>query len=158
LSRKVNFSLRALCNRLIDGLVGGLVVGLVYGLVFTLMDGLVFGLISSLVFILSGGLIDKSSIAESSHINQGLRQTIVVGLVLWLMGSGLVIGLGSGLVIGLGVGLVVGLIVGLRDVIYHLLLRYILWRVEKVAPRRFDHFLYHARDLRLMRQVGGGFI
>jgi hypothetical protein len=33
-----------------------------------------------------------------------------------------------------------------------------LWRGERVAPRRFDRLLFHARDRRLMRQVGGGFV
>jgi len=87
--------------------------------------------------------------------------------------SGFVVALGGVPVFGLAVwlsseitykelswlafGLFFGILFGLADFCKHITLRTFLWR-QGDAPLRFDKFLYHAKDRRLMRQVGSGFV
>lgn len=161
------------------GLFCGIVSALHFGGWHRLPIGLVFGLLFWLLFWvlffqtqrkLDFELRGEVRIADIPQTNQGLWQTLQTGLFITLLvaspiwlGGMLVLNnlqfyeLAFGLFFMLFIGLIFGLDLGLNDVIKHLYLRYLLWRTE-VAPRRFDHFLYHARDLRLMRQVGGGFI
>jgi DNA replication protein DnaC len=133
---------------------------------------LIFGMIFVFIFWQMSAFNDTTQISEVTKINQGLEQTLISGLaigqgvtltfLLFLSIGRLVMGNASYLLNELPAIVFTGVIfsfgMGFGDVTRHLSLRFLLWRVEKVAPRRFDHFLYHARDLRLMRQVGGGFI
>ncbi|MBZ0280435.1 MAG: NACHT domain-containing protein [Anaerolineae bacterium] len=114
-----------------ERLVGGLVIGLI-GLLFwglvIEVGGLAILLNAMLVVPLIGMLVGKGSIVQRGHPGQGIWDTLVVGLV-----------------------------VGLGDVYKHFLLRGFLHRQE-LLPFRTVQFLHYARERRLLRQVGGGFI
>lgn len=132
-------------------------VGLLFGLLFGLSGGLIFGLLGGLLGGLSGVLgkmLKSSQISQRNKLNQGLKDTLIV--VLFVVLLFVLIGVLSGeLIVGLIVGLLFGLIGGLSNVIKHLLLR-ILINKQELAPKRYDLFLQHVVERRIMRQVGGG--
>jgi hypothetical protein len=181
---------------LIGGLRYGLIVAGIFGLFGALIDalmdaltyGLIFVMLSGLIGGLRSGLSGKNPISLRAYPNQGLVDTLIKGLSVWLIFGllimliimlifipfpGLSFRLGSlrihlafdepshvlifGLSWGLIFGLIFGLVSGLSDVNKHLILRGLLLH-KQVVPRRYDKFLYYAKDRRLMRQVGGGFI
>jgi len=154
------FNRETLLGMLFVGLVAGLFLGLMFGLVSgsarKLLDGLVAGLVFGVISVLRDVLIDQSTIVHRKHPGQGIGDTLQSGLVLGLVG-GLVFGLVIELRDGLIVGLIVGLGVGLVDVYKHFLLRgFLHW--QRCLPFRAVKFLHYARERRLLRQVGGGFI
>ena len=152
--------IRALILGLIGGLVGGLIGGLIVGLSLSLIVGLVVGLSLGLTVGLSDGLSRKSLVDDRSYVNQGLWDSfffgLIEGLIDWLIFC-LIVGLSLGLRLELIGGLIFLLSIVLNNILKHMILRCMLWRQE-VAPRRFDRLLYHAKERRLMRQVGGGFV
>jgi type II secretory pathway predicted ATPase ExeA len=86
----------------------------------------------------------------------GLAVGLAGGLAVGLAG-GLAGGLAYGLAFGLAYGLAVGLASGLvGEVGRHFILRYCLMR-EQNAPFFYAPALFHARERRLLRKVGGSF-
>jgi eukaryotic-like serine/threonine-protein kinase len=117
---------------------------------------------------LSSGFIATNPITQRMYPNQGLKNTLFIGLLVWIICWITFIlfiwlltrqsGWSTDSIFFTGLfGLPFGLFVGLGSVIKHIILRGLLW-CKGVAPRRFDKFLYYAKDRRFMRQVGGGFI
>ena len=113
---------------LATGLASGLATGLVAGLPTVLVFGLAGGLVTGLVFGLVGGLV-----------------------------GGLVFGLVRGLATGLVFGLSVWLVFGGSAFIQHFVLRFILWRRQRI-PWQLARFLDYAAERIILRKVGGGYI
>ncbi|MCC6615595.1 MAG: NACHT domain-containing protein [Anaerolineae bacterium] len=162
--QRLRISWRELVGGLANGLAGGLVGGLVGWFAFglggslagALFGGLVVGFSLGLGGAMANGLIGFSSVLDRTTPSQGIWDTFLLGLIMaptlglagWLL---------AGQVFGSSLGLAIGLTRGPFDIIRHLILRCLLY-AEQNTPLRFDKLLYHARDRRLMRQVGGGFI
>ncbi len=116
---------------------------------------LIFALIMGIVI---GGLIasvnERTQISQRSYINQGFTDTTKLSAIIGLT-VGVVVSVLSGLTMGLIAGLISGLIHGrFNNVIKHVIIRITLYH-EKLAPRRYDHFLHHMVERRIMRRVGG---
>lgn len=163
---------RKLSNLLWIGLFFGMFSG-VAGYIGSQMENLVSGLLSGLLtggvfWGMIGGLFGNSTITQRNYFGQGVRNTLLFGLFCGLLG-GLFGWLGalfiqtpikelvSGPVGGL-FGVLLGLMLfGLGDIYKHFLLRGFL-RLQGLLPFRAVKFLHYARERRLLRQVGGGFI
>ncbi|GLV59795.1 hypothetical protein KDH_66190 [Dictyobacter sp. S3.2.2.5] len=167
-----------LATGLAFGTAIGLGAGLIHGVVSSIISGVIFDFISLLLGGLSNDRLDKQIFTRP---NQGMRystrNSILVGLVVglvaglvngliigWLNGLdtssmlvGIVFGLITGMVTGLATGFSIGLSNGGTAGIQHIVLRWFLWRVERI-PWRYSRFLDYATEHILLRKVGGGYI
>ncbi|MEM7126211.1 MAG: BTAD domain-containing putative transcriptional regulator [Chloroflexota bacterium] len=138
-----------------------------YFLIFTLLIGILFGLLRAL----SG-----KTVSDKAQPNQGIllsaRNMFVAGgvvtILMWLLldlGLWLAIGRPEGgiplnlfsLRVGIGFGLIMSLWYGGMDLIYHSVLRLMLW-LHGILPLNLAQFLNHATSLIFLRKVGGGYI
>ncbi|MEM9955815.1 MAG: hypothetical protein AAF846_29720, partial [Chloroflexota bacterium] len=140
------------------GIFTRLIFGLFVGVSFPLLIGLFLGILN--------GVMGQTVVASRNIINQGLRETLIVGLGSALIACSIIsfglknydgININNELAIGMIAGLAWGMISGIGDVLQHLLLRWVLMR-QNLAPRRYDHFLMAMVERRLMRRVGGSVI
>jgi MFS family permease len=180
----LSFSLKETLKGLIVGLRAGLIIGLVGVFFGALANGLTTGLgvglmLMGLIVVLGGtsGLRTvevRTRSTPNQVIRQSMKLTIFAGLFTWLVvilviGLGLMVGLGGpslenlriGLLFGAVVGLFGGLEVGLffqgQAIISHFILRFILYRNDKI-PWNYVRFLDYAAERIFLRKVGGGYI
>lgn len=153
----------------------GIVIGLVSGILFSQF---IFIWLADMFARLFGGTLamffEEWTIRESRVPNEGFRHALASGILAPLVIYGFyqilngifdaaerLLGstrstLDFQFLVPIGVW-AISLLFGLSMVFNHIVLRVLLYR-EGSVPLRFDKLLYHARDRRLMRQVGGGFI
>lgn len=103
------------------------------------------------------GISHQSSISTRTKYNEGLRETVILGTTI-----GLIAGLTTNFLtidggFSIFMSIVAGLIGGLGDSYNHIFLRIILYQ-NNLAPKRFDTFLEHVIERRIMRRVGGSAI
>jgi len=177
-----------LLSGLIVGLLSRLGGGSLVDLISRLHEGLIVGLSVGLSGGLIGGLIlqpstrtDIQTQENTQTPNQGIwlfaRHSLVTGLIfgllfgllfglpsgllIWIGGDGLLIGISGVLTFGLPAGLMGGMIGGLiggGDVVMkHCILRFILWS-QRHIPWNYARFLDYATALIFLRKVGGGYI
>ncbi len=157
-----------------------LIIGILVGVNVNVWAGLFVALIvvplGSLIFMALVGVIvsanQSTSVLSRFRFNQGLRGTLIVGLLSGLS-IGLFIGFAAGLVhtvtdglvdgfrngqyFGTFMGLLLGFSMGLADVVRHLTLRGLLYH-DVSLPLNLTKFIAYVTQLNLMRQVGGGVI
>lgn len=159
------------------GIINALIIGAVIAVVAWFMEMLTMGgmvaVAAGTVGFMEAGLKSAERLEMRSHPNQGLRISfwnalragVMVALSIGLISLvviGVVLNLGSGIAVGiisgLGFGIFLALSYGIRSIIRHAVLRYVLHR-DGLVPRNYAHFLdYAARELFLLRKVGGGYI
>ena len=136
-----------------------LIVGGIVGGIFWLNYGVFVG-------VLVGASVGEFHASQRIRFNQGCFSPLLAGLNVALLGggiTGLVVasndGIFSGLNIAFGIILLgsvsIGLLIWLSDLIKLLIFRVMLSN-NKLAPRRYDHFLEHLVKCRIMYRVGGG--
>ncbi|MEL6404269.1 MAG: NACHT domain-containing protein [Chloroflexota bacterium] len=142
----------------------GLLEGLISGVISVIFSGLIIPLFFGLFGALLDGVTNKSNIMQRSKFNQGFRETLLAGIggilltaLVFSMFSSPMFGVINGLIVGVLGGSILGIFFGIGDVFEHTMLR-IMLNVKNLAPRRFDHFLEHVIDRRIMRRVGGSAI
>ncbi|MBI5931917.1 MAG: TIR domain-containing protein [Chloroflexi bacterium] len=149
------------------------IIGFIAWFVGMLPMGGMVALAAGAVGFMEAGLKSAERLDMRSRPNQGLRITfwnalragvmvaLSVGLIS-LVSIGLMVNLAAGIAVavvsGLGFGIFLALSNGIRSAVRHLVLRVILHRDDEI-PRNYAHFLdYAAKDLLLLRKVGGGYI
>lgn len=147
--------------------IGALNVGLRVWLIFALIGSLGGALNVGLSNELSGGLIKSRRSTEAEiklKANQGVWQSLKNGLFFGLffgLIGGLIFAMIFPLIGGLNSGLIFamigGLSGGLNDCIQHFVLRWMLYRNNRM-PFNYARFLDYCVDRIFLRRVGGGYI
>jgi hypothetical protein len=156
------------------GACGGLIVGLVFWLIFGLPStrpgdpifwlpflplGIMFGVLSSAVLEIKhvpnqGIRLSKRNALLTGGV-YGLGGALIFGPFFWPVRGAMAI-LEFGLPFGMAIGVLASLWYGSLDVLYHYVLRVMLYFTENV-PWRYAHFLDYAHRLILLDKVGGGY-
>ena len=130
-------------------------------LVTNLKEGFWFGITIFFISIIINGTTSEKLINYNIHMNQGFMDTakisINLGLVVALIvgiSISMIIDKSIGIIVGIGVGCGAAFGLGLSDIILHIILRLMLEN-QNLAPRRYDKFLEHVIERRIMRRVGG---
>lgn len=144
--------------------IGTVVASIVFGMMFGLIRGVLFGF----VFGLLSGKHGSEVISSNSEPNYGIHQSIQTAIIS-SCGAGIITSSVAYLALGTEIGILTSILVGIAlavmlffsfggiGITNHYLIRFLLSKSGKI-PTHYVNFLDYARELKLLRRVGSGYI